>query len=67
MKSIHFLSPKSENFLNIDGIKFMVEIYKLNIEDMKAECHSVKRLLEPKSLNLETVTEFLQFMEPFML
>ena len=34
-------------------------------QDLKAECHSVKRLLERKSLNLETVTEFLQFLEPY--
>jgi len=47
------------------GLVKLARKASLPSQDLKAECHSVKRLLEQKSLNLETVTVLLQFLEPY--
>ena len=43
----------------------MAKTYGLNIEDLKAECHSLKRLLARKDSSLKTLKDLADFVFPY--
>ena len=65
LKSISYLDPQSDKFLDIIGLSAMAKTYGLNIEDLKAECHSLKRLLARKDSSLKTLKDLADFVFPY--
>ena len=69
MKSIHALNPKSDSFLQFEQMSGLAMMYEANLEDLKHELHSVKRLLERRSQSgrglPESLPEFVNLIEPF--
>nr|XP_054755533.1 zinc finger MYM-type protein 1-like [Lytechinus pictus] len=69
MKSIQALSPRSEHFLDFGHMDGFAQMYNANLEDLKHEVHSIKRLLERRSQDgrelPQTLPEFVNLIQPF--